>query len=519
MASGAHDLDAHLQLRTDERDLTATLRVGPKVPADQVDAAVFAMFLASRGVNAKCVDGAALDALVEAVRAGPGAEHAALVARGRQPRDGAGRVLAWEPDLAREIERITARRKALVEQSSPEPRPAADADETAIDFYNQSAFVIVHAGWVLGTVSPPDPGEDGEDVFGNAIPARQSPAPSDIDPETIELTRDNRLVALVRGRLVHSGAKRCIQRTLCVDADVGFETGNIDFPGPVEIAGGVRDRFVVRAQGAVTVRKLVEAATIESRRDVVVERGAAGRETGRIIAGGSVKAGYLEGVGVTCAGDCEVRHEITNCRVDARGVVRVPAGAIRGGRVTASRGVEAAVVGSVQETRTELIVGALDELEELIRQARDRIGETQGVLGPLLARQEVQGPMPTGSMAAEQIEARMSLEFEASEAKRRIDELGEACERLEDNLRAFTAPVLRATQFVHPGVVLWLPGYRATFKSTLKGESVVRLDASNRPVVDVRGETHRLSKFALVEPDARVVLPPARADDAAERAA
>ena len=197
----------------------------------------------------------------------------------------------------------------------------------------------------------------------------------------------------------------------------------------------------------------------------------------------------------------------------------MPAGAIRGGRVTASRGVEAAVVGSVPETRTELIGGALDELEELIRRARDRIGETQGVLGPLLAKQEVQGPMPTGSMAAEQIEARMSLEFEASEAKRRIDELGEACERLEDNLRAFTAPVLHATQFVHPGVVLWLPGYRATFKATLKGESIVRLDASNRPVVDVRGETHRLSKFALVEPDARVVLPPARADDAAERAA
>jgi uncharacterized protein (DUF342 family) len=522
MASGVHDLDAHLQLRPDERGLTGVLRVGPKIPPDQVSVSTFLMFLQSGGISPRAVDQGAIERLVEEVLATPGSEHAVVVARGKEPRDGARQLLQWVPPIATEIERINRRRDALAaeNEAARKPAKAKSEPEAAVNFYEQSAFIIVQAGDILATVTPPDPGEDGEDIFGNSVPAKNSPAPSDLDPETLNLTNDHRVIALVRGRLVYSGGHRSIERTLHVPEDVGFETGNIKFPGPVEIAGGVRDRFLVRARGQVTVRKLVEASTIESERDIVLERGAAGRETGVLTAGHCLRSGYLEAVKVFCGQDCLVRHEITNCRVNVRGMIKIPSGAIRGGLVMATRGIETGIAGSVQEVRTELVVGALDELETLLRQSRGRAAETRAVLDELLARQGMYNAAKgKGKLTPEQIEAQMTMDFEIAEARRWIQELDSASERLEQNLREAIRPVLKVSQCLYGGVVVWMPGYRATFRNELKGESVIRLGPGNQPVAEYRGETHPLSKYASVEPDPRVYLLPNQGGDPSAQAA
>lgn len=513
MAVGEHDLDAHLQLRTDDRALTATLRVGPKVPMESVSAETFSMFLASRGVTPRAIDAKEVEALAERVRETPGAEHAAIVARGTPPRDGDRQILTWSPRIAAEIERIDRRRAALVaatESKSPTP----SEQDGSVNFYEQSAFVVVAAGEVLGVVSPPDPGEDGEDVFGTAVPAKKSPPPANLDPETLSLAPDGRVIALVRGRLLH-GAERSIRRTLSIDGDVGFETGNIDFPGPVEISGGVRDRFVVRARGPVTVRKLVEATRIESEREVVLERGAAGRETGSVRAGRGVRSGYLEGVRVECGGDCEVRHEITNCRVRSLGVVRVPSGAIRGGLIAAARGIETGVAGSAREVRTELVVGAVEDLEELLRRSRRQAAETAQMLNEIEKRVDMhKSARGTARPSPEQIEARMAMDFEVEEARRWLGTLSDAARRLEDTLRRARHPALRTMQCIYPGVVLWLPGFRVSFRAEIKGESLIRLDRRNTPVIDSHGQTQPLAKLATVEPDDRVCqIPPEESPD------
>lgn len=523
MASGAHDLDAHLQLRTDEHGLAATLRVGPKVPAEYLDEATFCVFIEAGGICTRRVDRAAVTALIEEVRAQPGAEHAAVVGRGIPPRDGARQQLSWSPVIAEQIKRISARRQALTDQDKPAAavKPGDGPDEP-INFYEQSAFVIVDTGERVGVVTPPDLGEDGEDVFGNAMPAKKSPEPSNLDGDTLELTSDHSVIALARGKLVYTGATFRIERTLSITEDVGFETGNIDFPGPVEIGGGVRDRFVVRARGSVVVRKLVEAASIHSDRDIDLDRGAAGRENGLLEATHNLRAGYLEGVRVSCGMDCCVRHEITNCQIRTLGMVKIPTGALRGGQVTAARGIEAGVAGSVQETRTELIVGGLAELEDLLRQARARIAETEAVLEAVLARQQMLNIGGKGKLTAKQIESQMALDFEISESRRRISDLGEAAARLEENLRESTSPILRIGQAIYAGVVVWLPGFRATFRNEIKGDSTIRLGPTNAPIIDHRGETHPLAKFSKIEPDERVLsrsIPAQSGPDATARAA
>jgi uncharacterized protein (DUF342 family) len=517
MASGEHDLDTHLQLRTDDRSLEGTLRVGPKVPVEHIDASVFAIYLEARGIPTRLIDRELIAALIERIKSVPGSEHASIVARGVEPRDAEPRVLEWSPRIADQIRKIADRKQALADENTRGGRPAVVTEEK-VNFYEQSAFIIVQAGEVLGSISPPDPGEDGEDIFGNVLPAKQAASPADIDPETIELTREHKLIAKARGRLVYLGTNRHIERTLTVPEDVGFETGNIDFPGPVEIGGGVRDKFVVRATGTVSVRKLVEASFLESRRDIVLERGAAGRDIGRIVAGTDLRAGYLEGASVECAEDCIVKHEITNCRVRVRGTVKIPAGAIRGGVIVASKGVEAGVVGSAQETRTELVIGSVEDLDGLLREARDLIDDVRTALEPLRSRLPMLKAGAGKHPRPDQTEAINAIESELSEGDRRVRDLEEAALRLESNLGDTTHTVLRVAQCIHAGVVLWMPGHKAVFRNEVKGESVIRLNAANDPVIEYRGEVHPLAKFATIEQDERVVPRHGRPDPQATEA-
>lgn len=102
----------------------------------------------------------------------------------------------------------------------------------------------------------------------------------------------------------------------------------------------------------------------------------------------------------------------------------------------------------------------------------------------------------------------MAMDFDITETERWISGLDAATQRLEKNLRGAICPVLKALQCIYSGVVLWMPGYRATFRNEVKGESLIRLDRFNKPVIEHRGETHPLSKFASVEQNPRIYLLP-----------
>lgn len=512
----AHDLDAHLQLRHDERKLEGSLRIGPKVPLSELTAHTVRVFLEARGVGDRYIDKDAVQALIETVRSTPGAEQEAVVARGRPPRDGERRILDWTPRIADRIAEINARKELLeTDQAKPRQRAGGDEEEAdAVDHYSHSAFIIVSAGEVLGTVTPPDPGEDGEDIFGGCVPARKSPMPAEIDQDSLELLPDHRLIARVAGRLIFSGGTRAVETTLTVSGDVGFATGHIDFPGPVHVEGGVKDRFRVVSRGNTTIRKLVEAAILQSARDIVLERGVAGRETASISAARNVESGYLESATITTMGDCNVKREITNCEVRARGNVNIPTGAIRGGTVAAAHTIEAATLGSAQEVVTEILAGSIPELDGLLARVNELILEAQNKRRLISERNahlfnDEQGKNP------QLIERRMGVEFELSELDGHIKSLQHAARRLEENIRANTAPRVVVAQKAFPGVAIYMRGHRITFKSETKGPFTLRINGQGRPVVDTGAvQPADASTIAEVKPSDRVPRLPVPDDQA-----
>jgi len=505
--SAEHDLDAHLQLRTDDASLVGTLLVGPKAPASELTPHVLMVFLEARGVVDRLIDQDAIQTLIEEASAKPGAEHAAVVAKGRPPRHGTPRVLAWKPSIVEriaEIEARTADPDAPGNDDKPgsPSRDAQDAGESdeAVDHYGHSAFIIVKQSDALGTITPPDAGEDGEDIFGEVIAAKQSPTPSYIDAETLELTEDHRVLARNCGRLIYDGSRRSIERTLEIKGDVGFATGHIDFPGPVIVQGGVKDRFRIESMSDTTVRKLVEAAHIRSARDILIERGVAGRDAALLEARRNVTANYFEATTVVAEGDCIVQKEITNCDITARGSVVIENGAIRGGCITAAHAIRAGVVGSVQEVPTEITVGSIPSLDAPLAEIRVLRAKAQSELNETKEELETyREVMDTKNPDA--IEKTMGFEFQISELQDRIGKLDSAAARLRNNLAKNTTPSLTVEKRIHGGVIVRMRGHLLRFKDEVNGPFTIRVNRSGEPIIDAPGNERPASEVASIEPD------------------
>ncbi|MEM9372885.1 MAG: FapA family protein [Planctomycetota bacterium] len=503
-----HDLDAHLQLRADEDQLVGTLLIGPRAPAAELSQHVLMVYLDAHGISERLIDRQAVADLCEQFKENPGSEQSAIVARGTPPRHGKPRTLAWSEQIHDRIAAIEAR-SAADEPSDQQPPPQqhddddapdGDADGQSVDHYEHSAFIIVEASENLGTISPSDPGEDGENIYGEIIPAKRSPDPGYIDTRTIELTDTNQVKARNSGHLLYAGSRRSVERTLEVSSDVGFGTGHVDFPGPVVVSGGVKDRFHIVSAGDTTVRKLVEAAHIRSRRDIRIERGVAGRESATLDSSRDVHAGYLEGTCVTAMRDCIVEREITNCEITVRGSVIIERGAIRGGSITSAKRVEAGVIGSMQEVRTDIQLGSIPELDgplaQILALRRTAASRQQDLT---LKLESIRSAMDTSNPEA--IEKTMGLEFEIGQLSERVAQLDAAADRIRENLRSHTAPELVIHKRIHAGVVVRLRGQLVRFKNEIDGPLALRVARDGEPIIEQNGQERPAREIAEVEPD------------------
>ncbi|MFK7884225.1 MAG: DUF342 domain-containing protein [Phycisphaerales bacterium] len=503
--SSEHDLDAHLMLRTDEAGIEGTLCVGPKAPPNQITAHTLMVYLESRGVAVRLVDQSAVAELVQLFTDNPGSEQAMTVARGKPPRHGAPQVLAWNDQINEQIKEIDARSENLVEENSAPPvqeQQEQDSDD-ATNHYAHSAFIIVEQDEAIGTITPPDPGEDGEDIYGEIIPAKKSPAPASIDHGTIELADNNAVVAKVRGRLRYGASNQTIERTLNIDGDVGFATGHIKFPGPVKVTGGVKDRFQIDSEGNTTISKLIEAATLRSQRDIIIERGVAGRELASIHARRHIDAGYLESCTVRSGGDCFVKREITNCDVEARGSIQVGNGAIRGGTIAAASRIEVGALGSAQEVRTVIRAGSLPELDGLLSRIAAFLRDTNAELNTKSLDLDTL-KVSTETVTPVIAEKLMALEFEITEIRRRTNALQAAADRIGKNIREQTESVVFVAQKVCGGVEIHLRGHQLNFKDEASGPFELSLDKDLNPVY-IKGDSPKpASEIAEVSPSSLV---------------
>ncbi len=385
-------------------------------------------------------------------------EH--VVAEARPPHKGADGYLAWE--VGPEADNGEAEGSDDVEAANGE------GEARQVDHYNQHQYICVNADQHIATVMPPEPGVDGEDIFGQPIPSEEGkPFELKVD-DTVLIDQAGRVHAQVDGVVDFARNELKIIRLLEIRKNVDFSTGNIDFDGTVTVNQGVRDRFVVKATEDVNVYGLIEAATIVAGGNFSCARGMAAKDRGQLLIDGDAEIGFMNNVRGRIRGSLNVRREVINCELIVGGDLNLEYGALIGGQSIVTGSANIGTLGSDGDTPTVLVLGAaplvssqLTRLDGLVKAIRQEIDQLQDQYDQL-ARQG-------DKLAAEDKEKLTELAMDIEQLQKKLD----ACERKRQEIFKEVGAKQQVDVFVnkmvHPKSVLKVGGREIMFERELRG--------------------------------------------------
>lgn len=240
----------------------------------------------------------------------------------------------------------------------------------SIDFKELNLFQNVSKDEILAQKIPMQFGEDGIDIYGNPVLAKE---PKDIQltaGKNTYITEDGlHLKSEIDGQLVQKGKNLSVEPVLVIPGNVDYATGNVDFLGSVIVKGNVISGFSIKAGEDIFVEGLVEDCSLIANGSITVNNGILGNEEflHTIYAKAGLKAQFIQHMRIKTDGTVEVSKHILHSIVEAGDKVIVTSGTgkIIGGEVKAQRGIECNIAGGPFETPTKL---TLDVYSEVVKE-------------------------------------------------------------------------------------------------------------------------------------------------------
>jgi len=238
-----------------------------------------------------------------------------------------------------------------------------------VDYRSLDLYVPVTEGQLLVTRSPATEGTAGMSVKGRELkqkPGKEAKLPRyknvKVNDERTEM------YSMCSGMVQFINNSVNVSSVYKVNGDCDLSVGNIDFDGSVHISGSVRSGHTIVATGGVIVGGTVEAATIFAGGNVEIKNGILGADKGKIEAGGSVTALYIERGTVIADGPITFDVSI-HSHIESGGTLTAKGkrGAIIGGRAGSAGNIIANYIGAISNTRTEVVVGVVMRKRERIK--------------------------------------------------------------------------------------------------------------------------------------------------------
>ena len=289
------------------------------------------------------------------------AEIASLVEEARMGRHSPGVYVVAEG--VRPVDGKDAQVDILVDT---ERRAGAWREDGSIDFHDVNFSANVRSEQLVARRQPPSSGNPGTAVTGESLRAKDGcdvalKAGDDIRVETEGDT--DVYYATTSGALQVSEGEISVIQLLIIKSDVSYMTGNLDFGGEVLIYGSVLQGFSVKATGDVTIAGTVEdGALVHSGGDVVVGKGIVGRRA-RVIAGGSLRAQFLQNSTVVAGADIELGSFAYHAHITAGNHLSMAkggghrGGSVIGGEAWARSTMDLFLAGSTAQVPTLLVAG------------------------------------------------------------------------------------------------------------------------------------------------------------------
>jgi uncharacterized protein (DUF342 family) len=307
------------------------------------------------------------------------------------------------------------------------PRPVAkDGEQT--DYRKFSPFVIVKKEQVLAMLIPEAPGQPGKNVHGEETPFEVLTPPK-VEPGENTYADDKYLYASIDGQLLGNETGNEAERVLSVTDKlvirdgVNYNTGDIVFPGDVEINGLVADGFKIHAGGNLLVTQTFNATDVFARGNIEVLGGIIGRGQATLKADGEIKARFIENCKVAARGNITINAEILNANVYTMGTLNVgDRGFIIGVEVYAVHGMRCAKIGKTAGRACKIHVGidfmVQREIDKKINQLRRYHAKFEKIKMFISAAADI-----TGDRYRTMIDLRNKLDDEIKRLSAAIDDL------------------------------------------------------------------------------------------------
>jgi len=358
------------------------------------------------------------------------------------------------------------------------------AENERIDWYEQSDLISVAKDDLIAELVLPTKGTAGGNVLGKVVECKDGkPATLTAGANVLVSDDGTRFTAAASGMLVVKGKSVKVDPLYKVRGDVDFETGNIDFDGQVAIGGNVLDLFKVKATGDVTIRGCVEAATLESKGNIAIKGGVAGKNKCTINLDGDLTAFYINSARVKCKGDVLVNVEILNSTIEANGALTVKQKGIIGGRVVAAGKVECNALGSDAGPPTEVVLGQNSTKESRLNVLRMKDRSLSAQIKELATKvstlERVKNRLP-----ADKRELLTEMFYEQQEKEAELEEIRAEVRSLMDDIRdLLTNTSLFVKETMYAGVVIEIDGIRKEIVEALRGPLQVRFDVAKRRIL------------------------------------
>ncbi len=352
-----------------------------------------------------------------------------------------------------------------------------ELDNGQVDYQNLGLIEQASAGDTLLTIIPPTNGKNGKDVKGNVVHARPGKQVEKLIPgNNISVSEDQKsFYSEIDGQIDYQNRKLNILPVLEINGDIGHSTGNIDFNGSVIIKGIVPTNFSVKAKGNIEIYGIVEGAYIESDADIFLYSGVMGNERAIIVAGGDLTAKFIDSAKVSATGSITARS-VMHSDITADDTLNVVGkrAVLVGGRACVGREIEATIIGSTMETRTEIIVGntpamlekyrvLLEELEGV----KHKLKKTETIIQALKSVQESLSEDKKNLML-KSFHTKIYLTSEKSKIDKEIRELLPKLENKQGRVGA--------SEIIYPGVYVAIGSARMRVDSEYKATALVNRD-------------------------------------------
>ena len=358
-----------------------------------------------------------------------------------------------------------------------------------IDYRQRLDNSIVAEGDILATLTPPQPGTPGVDVFGKAIQPAKPNAPKIRAGNGVSFDETAQtFTATATGRLRFAKGVLSVDLTYAIAGSVGLKTGHINHPGSVDVTKDIEPDSILEAGGTVHVAGAIEECDVVAGGDVLIGGGIVGGGKTRVQAGGSIEAAYAERAELDAGHDIRIRRELIQCTARAQGEVLIPEGQIIGGAVTAIFGIDVGQAGSHGDVRTVLTAGVDPSLHERLsarnteaKGCHEQIAELNERVRPFKVRGGSLTPVLRAKLDA--------LLAELAKAEAHRDFIQQEIEQLIAELRERAKAVIRIRRHVFPDTHLCIGHGKLIVAAEADGPLVARLNDEGIVVLEPATQT------------------------------